>query len=127
MSVRDLQQWAHEAKTMQREEDKDGVRFTTTTTLHPEGTGHRQQKRKRGRTYRVSRLLRFSRLAKMGPVRLFCSRYLQQWEHEAKTIQSERREDGKSAGKDSTREIHQARLTGKKRGREAALTGTSGS
>ena len=29
LAARSLQQWEHEDKTMQREEDKDGVRFTS--------------------------------------------------------------------------------------------------
>ena len=63
---KDLQQWEHEAKTMQREGGKNGVRFTTIILIRHD----KQQERKRGRTYRYSRLLRFPRLSGMVPVSL---------------------------------------------------------
>ena len=44
--------------------------------------GTRQQERKRGRTYKTVKFVRFPRLSGMVPVSLFCQRYLQQWEHE---------------------------------------------
>ena len=34
LSLRYLQQWEHEAKTIQREDDKDGVRFISTQLAH---------------------------------------------------------------------------------------------
>ena len=53
-------------------------------------TAQRQQERKRDRTHRVCRLLRFPRLAGMVPVSLLLERSLQQWEHEDKIMQRER-------------------------------------
>ena len=48
-----------------------------------------QQEKKRGRTYRVFRLVRFPRLAGMVPVSWLESRNLQQWDQEDKTMQRE--------------------------------------
>ena len=68
---------------MQREADKYRVRFTTFTHIK---TAQRQQKRKRGRTYRSDMLLRFPRLSGMVPVSWLLPSHLQQWEHEDKTM-----------------------------------------
>ena len=73
-----LQQREHEAETIRREKDKDGVRFIRSTLMKHD----RQQERKRGRTYSCCRLLRFPRLAGMVPVSCLFWRILQQWEHE---------------------------------------------
>ena len=73
-------------KTMQREDDKDKVRFTSVILIKHD----RQQERKRGRTYRDCRLVRFPRLSGMLPVSWLVSSSLQQWEYEVETIQRER-------------------------------------
>jgi hypothetical protein len=86
---RALQQWEQEVKTMQRVGGKDGVIFTT-LHHHQARRTLREQERKRGHTYRPCRLFRFPRLSGMVPVSWLEPRTLQQWEHEAKTIQGVR-------------------------------------
>ena len=77
-----LQQWEYEVKTMQREEDKDGVRFTSIN--HPDICKHGSQaaRDEDKPTYSCVVLLRFPRLSGMVPVSWLEKRSLQQWQHE---------------------------------------------
>jgi hypothetical protein len=82
-----LQQWEDGVETMQREDDTDGVRFTSIITLIYASTARRQHETKRSRTYRSLRLVRFPRLAGMVPVSWLEPKFLQQWEHEVEAMQ----------------------------------------